>query len=123
MNKPLLIMKKISNHDDIFLKEIFEIIENHLTEEEFNVEQLIHYSKYSRTVLYTKIKGLMGVAPVDLIRQIRLKHAARLISREGFKISDAAFSSGFNDPKYFRKCFKAFYGISPSDYQKSKSTL
>ncbi len=114
---------KISNHDDLFLKEIIDIIENHLTEEEFNVEQLINYSKYSRTVLYTKIKGLLGVAPVDLIRQIRLKHAAKLISREGCKISDAAFSSGFNDPKYFRKCFKTFYGISPSDYQKSKSTL
>ncbi|MCF8357462.1 MAG: response regulator [Prolixibacteraceae bacterium] len=110
---------KISSRDDQFLKEIFSIIEEHLTDSSFNVEHLIDYSKYSRTVMYNKIKGLLGVTPVDLVRQLRLKHAAMLFTRKGHKISEAAYASGFNDPKYFRKCFKNFYGMSPTEYMKS----
>ncbi|MFA9388298.1 MAG: two-component regulator propeller domain-containing protein [Prolixibacteraceae bacterium] len=108
---------KITNKDDQFLKEIFGIIEQHFTDSEFNVEQLISISVYSRTVLYNKVKGLLGVSPVDLIRQVRLKHAARLISEGGNKISEAAYASGFNDPKYFRKCFKAMFGVNPTEYK------
>lgn len=110
---------KITTKDDQFLNEIFEIINQHFTDSEFNVEQLISISVYSRTVLYNKVKGLLGVSPVDLIRQVRLKHAARLIAEGGNKISEAAYTSGFNDPKYFRKCFKAMYGVNPTDYKSS----
>ena len=83
------------------------------------MEQLISLSVYSRTVLYNKVKGLLGVSPVDLIRQVRLKHAARLITEGGNKISEAAYACGFNDPKYFRKCFKAMFGVNPTEYKSS----
>ncbi|MBN2805438.1 MAG: response regulator, partial [Prolixibacteraceae bacterium] len=110
---------KITNKDDQFLNEIFEIIEKNFSDPEFNVEQLISLSVYSRTVLYNKVKGLLGVSPVDLIRQVRLKHAARLITEGGNKISEAAYACGFNDPKYFRKCFKAMFGVNPTEYKSS----
>jgi signal transduction histidine kinase/ligand-binding sensor domain-containing protein/CheY-like chemotaxis protein/AraC-like DNA-binding protein len=110
---------KITNKDDQFLNEIFEIIEKHFSDSEFNVEQLISVSVYSRTVLYNKVKGLLGVSPVDLIRQVRLKHAARLITEGGHKISEAAYACGFNDPKYFRKCFKTMFGVNPTEYKGS----
>jgi DNA-binding response OmpR family regulator/two-component sensor histidine kinase len=108
---------KITSKDDEFLKQIFKIIEENFTNSAFNVEQLIDKSAYSRTVLYNKVKGMLGVSPVDLIRQVRLKHAARLITEGGHKISEAAYASGFNDPKYFRKCFKKMYNISPTEYK------
>ncbi|MDA3816273.1 MAG: response regulator [Prolixibacteraceae bacterium] len=108
---------KITSKDDEFLQQIFKIIEENFTNSDFNVEQLIDKSAYSRTVLYNKVKGMLGVSPVDLIRQVRLKHAARLITEGGHKISEAAYASGFNDPKYFRKCFKKMYSISPTEYK------
>ncbi|HKK81982.1 MAG TPA: response regulator, partial [Prolixibacteraceae bacterium] len=108
---------KITSKDDEFLKQIFDIIEENFTNSSFNVEQLIDKSAYSRTVLYNKVKGMMGVSPVDLIRQVRLKHAAMLITVGGHKIAEAAYASGFNDPKYFRKCFKKMYKISPTEYK------
>ncbi|MDA3928184.1 MAG: response regulator, partial [Prolixibacteraceae bacterium] len=108
---------KITSKDEQFLNEIFEIIETNFADSEFNVEKLISTSVYSRTVLYNKVKGMLGVSPVDLIRQIRLKHAARLISEGGHKISEAAYACGFNDPKYFRKCFKIMYGVNPTEYK------
>jgi YesN/AraC family two-component response regulator len=108
---------RITSKDDEFLKQIFKIIEENFTNSNFNVEQLIDKSAFSRTVLYNKVKGLLGVSPVDLIRQVRLKHAARLITEGGHKISEAAYASGFNDPKYFRKCFKKMYNISPTEYK------
>ncbi len=108
---------KLTSKDELFLTELFKLIEDNLQTSEFNVDKLISLTPYSRTVMYNKVKGLLGVSPVDLIRQMRLKHAARLLSEAGYNISEAAYASGFNDIRYFRQCFKNQYNETPSEYR------
>ncbi|MBN2519371.1 MAG: response regulator, partial [Bacteroidales bacterium] len=108
---------KITPYDDSFLNNIVKIIENNYQETDFNVEKLVELSTYSRSVLYNKIKGLTGLSPVEFIRQMRLGLAAKLLRESGKGVSEIAYLTGFNDLKYFRKCFRQIYGMSPSEYK------
>jgi signal transduction histidine kinase/ligand-binding sensor domain-containing protein/DNA-binding response OmpR family regulator len=112
-------MIKITPKDDEFLKNIVEIIETNYSNPEFNVERLVDISKFSRTVMYNKIKGLTGLTPVDFIRQMRLRYAAGILRESDRNVSETAYLTGFNDVKYFSKCFKDMFGISPKDYRKA----
>ena len=111
---------KITPKDDDFMTRIVEIIESYYSNPEFNVEKLVEYSTFSRTVMYNKIKGLTGLTPVDFIRQMRLRYAAGILSESDRNVSETAYLTGFNDVKYFSKCFKEMYGISPKDYKKTE---
>lgn len=108
---------KITPKDDEFLKSIVEIIETNYSNPEFNVEKLVDYSTFSRTVMYNKIKGLTGLTPVDFVRQMRLKYAAGILRESDRNVSETAYLTGFNDVKYFSKCFKEMFGTSPKEYK------
>lgn len=110
---------KITPKDDEFLKNIVEIIETNYSNPEFNVEKLVDFSSFSRTVMYNKVKGLTGLTPVDFIRQMRLRNAAGILRESDRNVSETAYLTGFNDVKYFSKCFKEMYGISPKEYKKA----
>ena len=113
---------KITPLDEEFMNNIVSIIENHYSNPEFNVERMVDISSYSRTVFYNKLKGLTGLSPVDFLRQSRLKMASEILIRTGRGVSETAFMTGFNDVKYFSKCFKQMYGITPAEYKKSERT-
>ncbi|MBN2350303.1 MAG: response regulator [Bacteroidales bacterium] len=108
---------KITTRDEEFLKNIVSIIEENFSDPDFNVEKLIEKSYVGRTVLYNKIKGLTGLSPVEFIRQMRLKTAADLLVTSGYNVSEIAYMTGFNDIKYFSKCFKALFNTPPSEYK------
>ena len=108
----------ISNEDHLFLESIVNIIKENYSDSEFNVEKLAGQSGISRTVFYNKIKGLTGKVPVDLLKEMRLKFAARLLEETDRNVSEIAYMTGFNDERYFIKCFKSVYHLTPSSYRK-----
>ncbi len=108
---------KITPKDDEFMKNIVQIIETHYNDPEFNVERLAEFSTVSRTVMYNKLKGLTGLSPVDFLRQMRLRFAATILKQSGRNVSETAYLTGFNDVKYFSRCFKELFGSSPRDYK------
>ena len=61
-----------------------------------------------------------GLSPVDFVCEIRVKRAAQLIDSGEFTFSQVAYMCGFNDPKYFTKCFKKKMGSTPSEYSEEK---
>jgi transcriptional regulator GlxA family with amidase domain len=75
------------------------------------------------TVVYNKVKAFTGVSPVELIRQMRLKTAADLLVYKVYNVSEAVYMTGFNDLKYFSKCFKSLYEKTPSEYKNSQKQL
>ncbi|MGX5689728.1 helix-turn-helix domain-containing protein [Arcticibacter tournemirensis] len=94
-------------------------IEKHLIETDFDVVALAGHLNMSRSTLYRKIKVLVGLSPNEFIKNIRLKHACRIMSKDkSISVSEVAFSTGFSDPRYFATCFKSEFGITPSEYQK-----
>ncbi|MBO5769308.1 MAG: helix-turn-helix transcriptional regulator, partial [Bacteroidales bacterium] len=73
------------------------------------------------TTFYNKLKATTGLSPVDFVLQIRIKRAIQLMQTRNFSIAEVAYKTGFNDPKYFSRCFKKFHGESPSVFMKKLS--
>ncbi len=100
-----------------------EIVEQNLDNTEFDVQEFAREMGIGRTRLYAKIKGVTGQTPNDFILSTRLKKAADLIltNQEEMNVSEIAYSVGFSTPRYFSRCFKEHFGISPSKYGKPTS--
>ncbi|MDR0745902.1 MAG: response regulator, partial [Mediterranea sp.] len=105
--------------DEEFLKKAVSIIEEYLTEFDFDVNTFAERLYMSKSSLYRKIKTMTGLSPVEFIRNIKLKHACQMLRIPSASISEVAYSSGFSDPKYFTTCFKTEFGMTPREYQKS----
>ena len=108
----------INSLDEEFMQQITEIVEKQLDNSEFTIEEFAKQLGMGRTLFYQKLKSLVGLSPVDFVREIRLKRAMQLLTEGQYNVSTVAYMSGFNDPKYFSKCFKKRFGKSPSDYCK-----
>lgn len=105
--------------DEQFLTNAIKIIENHLSETEFDVNTFADHLNMSKSSLYRKIKTMTGLSPIEFIRNIRLKHASQMLKEKSISVAEVAYSVGFSDPKYFTSCFKNEFNITPSEYQKS----
>jgi len=101
------------SQDEIFLENLVELIENRMSDSDFKLEDLSLELNMSYSAIYRKFHALTGKKIVDFVRTMRLKKAAILIGDCNYSISEAAFMVGFNDPKYFSKCFKKEFGKSP----------
>ncbi|MGF7229891.1 hybrid sensor histidine kinase/response regulator transcription factor, partial [Arachidicoccus sp.] len=109
--------------DEKFLKQALEVVEKHLDDPDFSVEEFSQAMFMNRVTLYRKILSLTGRPPVEFIRLIRLKRAAQLLKKSGMSIAEIAYEVGFNNPKIFSKCFKEEFKVTPTQYlsdQKNK---
>lgn len=111
---------KISQLDANFLKKCSNIIESHLMDAEYGVEQLSVEVGLSRVHVYRKIKHLTGLSVSEFIRNLKLKKATVLLLESGKNVAEIAYETGFSSPSYFAKCFKDLYNMSPSEYAQSK---
>ena len=107
--------------DEEFLNKAVAIIEEYLSEFDFDVNIFAERLHMSKSSLYRKIKTMTGLSPVEFIRNIKLKHACQMLRVPSVSIAEVAYSSGFSDPKYFTTCFKTEFGMTPREYQKSVS--
>lgn len=106
----------MESQEDVLIRKARCIVERHLNDTEYGVEQLAHDLCMERTGLYKKLTALTGTSPVVFIRCIRLQRAAELLKESKLTINEIAALTGFSSPSYFAKCFKKEYGVSPSDY-------
>ena len=106
--------------DEKFMKQALEIVEKHIDDPEFSVEDFSRDMYMSRITLYRKILSLTGRTPIEFIRLIRLKRAARLLEKSGMSVAEIAYEVGFNNPKNFAKFFKEEFKVPPSQYVASK---
>ena len=83
------------------------------------VDELVDEMAMGRTVFFNKLKNLTGLSPVEFIREMRIKRAARLLEERKYNITEVTYMVGMNDSRYFAKCFKNTYGVTPSEYRRS----
>lgn len=112
--------QKESLYQDEILQKMVYYIEQNLTCEDYDLELLSKDMGMSRMSLYRKMKTCTDQSPGEFIRDYRLKKAAKLLTHSEECISDICFRTGFNDLKSFRVAFKKKYGMTPSDFKKSK---
>ena len=112
--------QQVKSNDENFLSDIVEIIKMNITNSEFSIDLISEKTGLSRSKLFRKLKGLTNMSPVDLVIKIKLNHASELLkNNKTMRISEVAYASGFNDPRYFSTLFKRHYGKAPKEYSET----
>ncbi len=106
----------VSSLDEELLKKAFKIVEENISNEQFDIPFFCSELGVSRTMLFTKIKAWTNFTPNEFIHEIRMKRAAQLLEQNKINISQISYKVGFNNPKYFSKCFQKKYGETPTEY-------
>ena len=106
------------SNDEKLIRKILDIIDKEISNSAFSVEELSKIVGLSRNHLYRKVIEITNQSPVELIRNLRLEKAAKLLRQNKSYISEVAYISGFTEVSYFRKIFKDFFGVSPSEFAK-----
>lgn len=107
-----------SDIDEEFMTRAVACVENHLDDDEYDVNQLAEEMNVGKTTLFNKLKSLTGLNISAFIRNVRLKAACKMMEKNPkMRISDVAYNVGFSTSKYFSRCFKAEFGMTPKEYQ------
>ena len=110
--------EKQFRRENEFLKKFLAAVDKHLADSDLSVEDIGSELCLSRVQLYRKVKAITGKSPVEIIREERLKRGHQLLADSSLSISEIAYKVGFSSPSYFTKCYKDFFGKSPTDVQK-----
>ncbi|RAI92089.1 hybrid sensor histidine kinase/response regulator transcription factor [Algoriphagus yeomjeoni] len=106
-----------NNLDSLFIEKAITLVNDNLQNEGFGIEVMVDELNMSQSTLFRKIKALTGLSLTGFIRSVKLKHAAKMILQSDIKLSQVAFEVGFNDYKYFTKCFQQQFECLPSEYR------
>lgn len=104
--------------NDLFLEKVLNLLDANISDEFYNIKDLVSEMNMSRSTFYRKLKEKTGQSPNDFIQMIRLNRAAELLLQNKNTISEISFMVGFRDSNYFGKCFRKMYGVAPSAYAK-----
>ncbi|MFC2146036.1 ATP-binding protein, partial [Acidobacteriota bacterium] len=110
----------VSSMDEIFYKELQDVIEKNISDSEFNVEELGKKLYMSRSTLYRKVMALIGETPLQFIRSYRLKRAAQLLKANFGNVTEVAVEVGFCNMAHFTQCFKEQFHQLPSTFHESQ---
>ncbi len=106
----------VADADKEFLESTVKYLTDNIDNPSLVVEDLARHHAMSRTAFYRRMKEITGLSPVSFIRQLRIRRAIALLDKGSLSIAEVAYRVGFEDPKYFSKCFKAETMMTPSQY-------
>ena len=107
----------ISSQDEEFINKVIKIVDEHMDDGEFTIDDLSGLIGMSRSVFSNKLKSLTGLTPFDFIRDLKLQRATQLLVSGEFMIKEVSYMIGISDTKYFGKIFKSKYGVTPQEYK------
>lgn len=110
---------EMSSQDRKFMVKLTELMEKNMDNGDLIVDDLVQELAVSRSVFFKKLKTLTGLAPIEFIKEMRVKRAAQLIETGDYNMTQIAYMVGINDPRYFSKCFKQRFGMTPTEYRES----
>ncbi|HUC81106.1 MAG TPA: two-component regulator propeller domain-containing protein [Flavisolibacter sp.] len=107
-----------SEHDQELLNKAIKLIEENISNPDFNVTDFASKMFMGRSSLFSKLKALTGQTPKDFITTIRMKKGLAILEEKAqLPISEIASMVGFNDTSYFIKMFKQHFGVTPKQYR------
>lgn len=109
---------KEQSPDETFLAHLMDYMEHNMDNSDLTVDDMVREMALGRTVFFNKLKSLTGLSPVEFIREIRIKRAAQLLESGHYNVTEVTYMVGMNDSRYFAKCFKSAYGVTPTEYKK-----
>jgi len=110
-------LPSFSQLDDQFIKRAIDCVMSHLSDANYSQTDFANDMGMTKSTIFRKLKALTGMSYVSFTRNIRMKAACRIMKdNPGMRISELAYSVGYNDPKYFSMCFKKEFGMLPTKY-------
>ncbi|NND05508.1 MAG: response regulator [Saprospiraceae bacterium] len=106
--------KEVGNNMEDFVRKVENIVLEHLSDENFSVNDLARALFLSRSQVHRKIKALTGMSTSIYVRRIRLQKAKKLLADRSLSIAEIAHHVGFKSPIYFSQAYKETFGESPS---------
>ena len=103
---------------DAFLAKLLNVMDHQMDNNTLTVDDLVEEMGMGRTVFFNKLKSMTGLSPVEFVREIRIKRAAQLLEERRYNITEVTYMVGMNDSRYFAKCFKNTYGVTPTEYRR-----
>ena len=102
-----------------FMEEVMDVMEKNYDNSEFGVQELADALGISRSVLSKNLSQETGLPTAQFIRNYRLDISRKMMADKtsNRNITEIAYRVGFNDPKYFTRCFTKQFGISPTAYK------
>ena len=107
---------EVKGNDEELMERIMKVVNENLSDSDFNVEKMCDEVGVSRTQLHRKLKEMTGVPTSEFLRNIRLNEAARLIREHKINITQVSYMVGFANNSHFSTAFKKYFGMSPSEY-------
>lgn len=107
---------EVKGYDEELMERIMKVVNENLSDSDFNVEKMCDEVGVSRTQLHRKLKEMTGVPTSEFLRNIRLNEAARLIREHKINITQVSYMVGFANNSHFSTAFKKYFGMSPTEY-------
>ena len=107
--------------DQRFLDTVNRIIAENIDNMEFDMNLLAKELGLSRSSLFAKFKALTGMTPNDFVLNFKLKRAAKMLKNNPeLQIAEISDLLGFGSPRYFSRCFKAQFNVTPADFRRKE---
>ena len=104
--------------DDALMKRLVGFVEENIGNSDLSIDDVAQACAVSRTSLHRKVKGMTGMAPMEFVREARIRKAVQQLTCTAKTVSEVAYGCGFTDPKYFSKCFKSATGKTPTEFKR-----
>lgn len=113
---------KVKGIDEHLMRRINKYINDNISEPSMSVDGLSEYVGLSRSQLHRRMKEIIGVAPSDYIRNVKLRKACEILSQGDVDIVQVAYSLGFNAQSHFSTLFKKYTGMTPTEFRSKGKT-
>jgi AraC-like DNA-binding protein len=111
----------VTPRDAVFIEKLLKIVKENIGNHTFSVEDLGMESGMSQSQIHRKLKATINISAIQFIRSVRMHKAMELLTKDAANIAEIAYLVGYDDPGYFTKTFRVFFGKLPSEINKKNS--
>ncbi|WP_258105688.1 substrate-binding domain-containing protein [Marinoscillum sp. MHG1-6] len=115
--------KTAPNLDKKFVNDFVSLVEEHIGNPRFDVNEICDQMGMSRIQLYRKVKSMLGYSVADYVTSVRLKKAKFLLVTTDQPVAEIGYAVGFSSPSYFSATFKGRFGLTPKEFQKANQKV
>lgn len=110
-----------NKEEQLLVEQLLKAIAEHIDDSDYTIDVLAGDVAMSRSSLYKKMQTMLGITPNEFLRNVRLKHAAKLLAETDTPVNQVSLMVGFQTPRYFSQCFKQLFGVFPTEYREGSS--